>query len=360
MSWAENSAKRLACVVVGTAALTALTLLPAQLADAAVYEGGNAYLAYHEAGTGETWVVLLPHFHGELFAQHEYQGPKESPYTSPSVSMWEGTTEAEDRFDAAVSSTAGTVFETNGPYKGLNVWTNTGDAFAAHTSPSDREGLVAFNASETNHLWIDEGGSALDTKLPMAPSTSPSVSSEVGIAWAIAYVSSTGHLALYRQFGQKEETSVVVASGTSPAIAQQSDCECVAFQASNGHLEIYNASTHSVSDTGLSMASGSSPSAVPWEPIPMVAFNGANGHLWMYQSSSVHWDTGYAMQAGSSPSITYRWGRASMGEGSHWDVAFQAASNHYLWTYSETGGGEEWPYLMGEHSSPSISGYAAQ
>lgn len=60
------------------------------------------------------------------------------------------------------------------------------------------------------------------------------------------------------------------------------------------------------------------------------------------------------MQAGSSPAIGVR--NDAFVNAYHWDVVYQAASTHHLWNYSETAGPTDEGSVMGEHSSPSISG----
>jgi len=127
----------------------------------------------------------------------------------------------------------------------------------------------------------------------------------------------------------------------------------VAFHAyGSNHLWIYNDVTHTAVDTGLGLAAGSSPSIISWNEY-LVAFEAAGtNHLGLYQSGGGGWtDTGVVMQAGSSPSITRRCFAAEC----HWDVAVQG-SNHHLVNVSEKGGARELPYVLGENSSPSISG----
>lgn len=346
---------RIKQVPVRAAAVLPLVLFVAGVtaagADAHIYEGPPAAVAYHEANTAYTGLLHTAEYDDQLWEFYPQTPPASGASTSPSVSLACYTCAEEGAYDAAVNATSGTVWTR--VWYGEDAWHNTGLGYATHTSPAISSFWFAFNASSSGHLWIRNavsGGGPGDTGLGMAAETSPSIANGATKYHAAFHASGTNHLWIYEEGGTAWDTGLGMATGTSPAITKAG---YVAFIASGtNHLWVYNIATRTAVDTGATAGTGSSPSVIDWGGY-LVAFQASSGHLGLYQSGSSGWiDTGHAMQPTSSPSIAKR----CFATECHWDVLYQAASTHHLWNYSETAGAYDAGPVLGEHSSPSISG----
>lgn len=136
----------------------------------------------------------------------------------------------------------------------------------------------------------------------------------------------------------------------SAALSAQTSWEA-AFQGSTGTLWVVNNSYYTsaaATNTGLAMMAGTSPSITGLTNGGYaVAFQGPTGNLWVYDSVSGGTEFGLGMMAGTSPAIT-------VGAGGTWEAAFQADTGS-LWE-AETGGAAKNLGLgMMAGTSPSIT-----
>jgi len=191
---------------------------------------------------------------------------------------------------------------------------------AANAATQDYE--IVFQAN-TGSLWYDGNSGAAPANLGMAPGTSPTITAVNDDAvttaencyfvtvstggdevWNVNWVASNYVLS---QAGADNET---MAPGTS---ASNDDFDydyliLTMFQGFNGDLwTSYGASTV---DTGLAMKAGTSPSVTALEDgTPEVAYQGSNGDLWVATQNADNgdWtgvDQGLGMMADTSPAIT--------------------------------------------------------
>jgi len=114
--------------------------------------------------------------------------------------------------------------------------------------------------------------------------------------------------------------------------------------AAGGDLWTFGSAT--MGDTGLAMMAGTSPSITALSSGGYeIAYQGTNGDLWLY-GTTYSGDTGEAMMAGTSPSITAI-------PGDYYQVAYQGRDGE-LWEYGQGGTGDV-GYAMAHGTSPSIT-----
>jgi hypothetical protein len=352
-----TSPKRFASTAAAGALIALVCCITANAAGAAIYEGPPAGLIYHEGGTSHTQNVHTAEYNNQSWGFFPNKPPISGANTSPSISMvcsGASCIEGEGAYTAAVNASSGTVWFHS--WVPSSNWSDSGLGYAPNTSPSVSGLWTAFQAAGSDHLYLANfgSGSRIDTDLQMSPETSPSVTNGHETPYVAFSAAGSDHLLLYIGNGTRIDTGQGIAPGTSPSLVETNGNFYAAFAAlGSNDLVIWDISTGTGVNTGLQMASGSSPSIIKWGGY-LVAFSAAgSGHLGLYQSGTSGWlDTGQGMQAGSSASLTQR------GEGSqaHWDAAFQAAGSHHLLTYSSSAGATDAGEILGEHSSPSISG----
>lgn len=242
---------------------------------------------------------------------------------------------------------------------------------APHTSPAyivvPRSGSlggyyqVAYQGTNGD-LWLYGHFSSGDTGLAMAPNTSPSLTLLQSGGYEVAYQSASGYLKTMGSVGSFIGEDFPMEAGTSPSIvkitglayndfttnywvswnyddylqgvfipnteqfagttddptmapgtspgdsnAEYSGNPLIAFQGTNGHLELENPDG-TADDSGVAMAPGASPAITePTTEGNLEAFQGANGDLWLTSTNGVTWsatDEGLAMATGTTPSIT--------------------------------------------------------
>jgi hypothetical protein len=102
-----------------------------------------------------------------------------------------------------------------------------------------------------------------------------------------------------------------------------------------------------VTSTGPPVRSDTSPSLFNVGNNYEAAYQGTDGHLWVVSPTGAATDTGLAMAAGTSPSITAT-------DSTNFTVAFQAPTT-YLWTYSSKTGARNVGLSMAPGTSPSAT-----
>jgi hypothetical protein len=220
------------------------------------------------------------------------------------------------------------------------------DRTFATTSPH-----IAAQAN-SGELWTlalpgnPEGG----TGWMVATGTSPSVAQLSDGTYRVAFQSTGNELWIYSSDGpQRIVTHLGMLPGTSPSIAPTSGGSyAVAFQGANKELWTYTPAAGGKS-AALGMAAGTSPSIAPLAGgAYQVAFQNASNALMLYSSSSGWKSTGLGMLPGTSPAVTALSGGSYM-------VAAQA-NTKMLWVYSPTTGGKNTNLGMLPGTNPAIAG----
>jgi hypothetical protein len=209
---------------------------------------------------------------------------------------------------------------------------------AANAATPDYE--IVFQAN-TGSLWYDGNSGAAPANLGMAPGTSP----------AIAVTGETSYMAVFQAntntlwsagTGTPDNWGLAMAPGTSPAITNlMSGGFQVAYQASTGIL--WTTGTDGTYDANV----------FDYDYLTLTMFQGFNGDLWTsYGESTV--DTGLAMKAGTSPSVT------ALEDGTP-EVAYQG-SNGDLWVATRNADNGDWTGVdqglgMMAGTSPAIIAY---
>jgi hypothetical protein len=356
MTSLTTSTRRLVGLLATTVALAAL--IGSASAQAGVYEGTPAVVGYHESGSNNySQVAFIPRYNNEKWKWSTNTPPRSAAGAGPVPWVQCSTCGEEPTYNATLNAQGSGLY---GRFwaDGGSWHTIFGGSVASGSNPSISGTSVAWSTSGSRDLILN--GS--DTGLGIAPETSPSmVNCNVGGACHIAFnAAGTDHLWIYLWNGTAWDTGLGVAPGTTPSIIASGGTIYVAFHAAGtNHLWIYNASNRTGFDTGLGVSSTSSPSMIVWpDGGYLVAWEAQGSNvLALYQSGTppANWiSTGRVMQQGSSPSITARGGQAV--SGGHWDIAYQAATTHHLWTYSETAGAADSGQVMAENTSPSLSG----
>jgi hypothetical protein len=184
----------------------------------------------------------------------------------------------------------------------------------------------------------------LDTGLPMAAYTAPSVSAN-GV---VAFQGSNGDLWVYNynDSGTGYDTGHAMSTDdTSPSIS--ADGSTIAFRAANGHLAIYTIGSEGYKDTGLGIEEYSRPSiGLNVLTCCVVAFQAnSTQDLWYYDTyNSTGHNTKLEVQFASSPSISLDGGIIAYEGGDSPDT-------NDLWYYN--GSGHNTGDLMQSSTSPS-------
>ena len=150
-------------------------------------------------------------------------------------------------------------------------------------------------------------------------------------AWVTAFASNVGALSFYGWAASVTSTTgVLVAAGTSPAIAPSPAGGFeAAVQGQSGYLVTYATKTSRASGSGPAMQSGTSPVITDSKGGVEVAFQGQDGSLATLDTRGQTDDTGEQMAAGASPALA-----APSGGG--WEPAFvNASGNLALWGVAE-------------------------
>jgi hypothetical protein len=200
---------------------------------------------------------------------------------------------------------------------------------------------------------------ATDLGVAMADNTSPSlVETTASGAWEAYYQSPTGFLAAAGGFGDFVSTRWKLAPNTNPSVVGTSfgaDDFQLAWQGSNGNLWVDgplgpNGATE-VLDTGLAMMAGTSPSVTELGGVHAeIAFEGANSDLWIYGSNNPG-DTHKTVARGTNPAI--------IAFSTGFLIAYHGTDGNLI-TYTEPGqaqiptGAHEWFWPMVPGTSPSL------
>jgi hypothetical protein len=231
----------------------------------------------------------------------------------------------------------------------------TGDTklgVAPGTSPSiaalDGGGQqVAFQANGTHYLYVTGPAENRQTNYLMKSNASPSIAGLVGGGYLAAVEGIDNHLWIYGTvpIGQ---TVDVLAPNTNPSIAGTTDGGYeVAVQGTDNNLWLYG--TQFSGPMNVAMQPGTSPSITAltgggYE----VAIQGQDGHLGLYGTLPIG-KTTYVMKSSNSPSI------AGLIDGGY-EVAVQGQDNQ-LWLYG-TRSSSVTPYVMRSGTNASIVGLA--
>jgi hypothetical protein len=215
-----------------------------------------------------------------------------------------------------------------------------------------------FMVSETpaNTLSIAQDGAALLVGAPpMAAHTRPAIAwggpanSEAQNDYVVAYVSNTGMLSTAGFYGALSLNKPVM-PGTAPAVTALPGGNTgyeIAYQGPNGHLFTYLSSSGTAQDTGLAMSANSSPSiTVDSSGIPLIAYDSSSNNLATYGEIN---DTAIsAMKAHTTPSV------ATQQNGSY-VIASQGNDGNLFITQANTGSVDT-GLGMDPHASPTVSG----
>ena len=282
--------------------------------------------------------------------------------------LWESGNPTKDTGSAMMGTTSPSIAALNGggfeiAFQGSNqdLWftgktgaINTKLPMNKSTSPSiiglDYPGgyEATFQDNDANHwLWVAGTAGSYNTWYGMKGGTNPSIAALPGGGWAVAFQANTGNLWVVGSAGEFREIAPM-APNTSPSIASMPDGTWqVAFQGSNYDLWTYDGVNPPV-DMQLGMApNATSPSIAP---VPgggyEMAFRANTGYLWVTGTLGQS-PTPYGIAANTSPSI------AVFNDGTY-EVAFTANQTNHLWFYGsnvkqDTNG------AMKPGSSPSIS-----
>jgi hypothetical protein len=195
---------------------------------------------------------------------------------------------------------------------------------------------VAFEGSNDDvDLYISRTGKFIDSAHAMEPGTSPSMT---GGGWLrIAYAAANRDLSSW-VWGQLSssfyQTTQALAPSTSPSLATAPNAQQeIAYQGSNGDLDLYNCacSVGTATDTGNAMSNSPSIAALSTNSFE-VAFGGpAADELWLYSTSSGQaTDTGPNGDDGPPPTI------AAAGDGQFLVADTQGFGSDSLVVYSSS------------------------
>jgi hypothetical protein len=207
--------------------------------------------------------------------------------------------------------------------------TGTSPSLAATSSGSP---VVSFQGSN-GHLWVEQGTAAADQNVAMAVGTSPAVAVLPNGQIVTAYQASNNTLSV-EDNGAVFNIGLAMQAGTSPSIAVNGGSGvngyAVAYTDNTGTLEVLTVGSPptngtlfwSLTDEGQAIEAGTSPSITyqPTSATPEFAFHGANGDLWVGQTGKSS-DQGFPMAPGASPSIL-----PLAGSGGY-QVAFESSSS---------------------------------
>lgn len=219
---------------------------------------------------------------------------------------------------------------------------------------------VVFEGANGDLFTAGPTTAATDLGVAMADNTSPSlVETTSSGAWEAYYQSNTGFLAEAGPFGDLVSWRWKLAPNTSPSVVGTSfgvDDFQLAWQGSDGNLwvdgPLGSNGAIEVIDTGLAMMAGTSPSVTEiGGAYAEVAFEAANGDLWLYGSKDPG-DTGQQMALGTSPAImNYSTGFLVAYHGTDGNLAsYQEPSENVI-----PPGAKDWFWPMVPGTSPSVA-----
>jgi hypothetical protein len=213
-------------------------------------------------------------------------------------------------FQWAMRANTGTL-DCNENVTGLGIAAGTNPSIAwvySNESTGAGEFITAFNAAGSDHLWIYHCGThaATELGLTLAAGTNPSITGNGNNYYAVAFhAAGSNNLWIYTNTGTPDATGYGLATGTSPGIAPVPGGVEVAFNAAGSNdLWVFYSPTGVGTNTGQGMAASTSPSIAErssgyWE----AAFTANTNILYGYSSVTGSHDYGYAVAAGTSPSI---------------------------------------------------------
>lgn len=211
---------------------------------------------------------------------------------------------------------------------------------AAPAAAADFGFSVAFQGSNGDLWTVDQGGTPHDTGLGMAPHTNPAAM-ETCVAGIcpiyVAFQANTGILwTLNMRTGAPTNTGLPMLAGTNPSLSYTSTGAVeVAYRGPNGDLWTYVAGVGG-HDTTLPILGRTSPSIsmTPNSGEPVIAYQSPiGGWMCMLYSDGSNPCVSVAMDAASSPSITYAANTSFTGDGV--EVAFESIDD-VLYTYNAT------------------------
>ncbi|WP_433375958.1 hypothetical protein ACQPZX_06930 [Actinoplanes sp. CA-142083] len=198
-----------------------------------------------------------------------------------------------------------------GHFTGITMLPGTSPAIAATNSGAGFE--IVFTRASDGLLWQYNtltGPHRVGNGLGVATGTSPAVASANAGAVEIAFQApNTGELWYVDEHGTPFNTQLLVAPGTSPAIAPKTDgsnYEIVFKNKADGLLwRLDPGFDLRYAANGLGVAPNTSPSiARMTDGTFAIAFNAAGfGDLWVVDANNVGHDTGVSMQPGTTPAI---------------------------------------------------------
>jgi hypothetical protein len=269
-----------------------------------------------------------------------------APGTSPSVtptgnpvspsgeaSAWVDSSGIAEVFFAGVITDLGAAAPDTSP--SIVALTNGGVAVAFVQS----SGEVAVYDSFTR-AFLDEGIAA--------PGTSPSLASLPGGVWEVAFHGAAGHLITGNDEGALQ-WDLGLWPGTSPGMTGLANGQWeVAFEAA-GTADLWTWGSDKHGDWKLGIAPGTNPAIVGLSNGRYeVAFQAAGtGHLWTVGSDN-HDDWKLGIAPGTSPAITI------FPNGGHYEVAFQAAGTGHVWSVGYDVHGD-WGLPMRAGTNPAIT-----
>ena len=319
-------------IVAALGTLLALTGAGPAYALSGTYSGyvafnanGSDYLYMYDASSGSSADIKLGM----------------APGTSPAMN-YDATA---NRYTVTFQNTQGYLcvyqYTTGNKCTGYGMDTSSSPALTGIPNSAGME--IAFQGANNHYLWLynSHSGGLTDTKLGMAPGTSPAIinyfsnpSNLTYDGWMVAFQNTQGHLCVYVTSIGNRCTGLGMSPGTSPSLTDAFDGGVVAFNANaTNDLYLYNyAGSGTSMNTRDVMYPYTSPSAADvYSDGIKVAYQGANGNLTIYNSyDRIAADEGAGMAFGTSPSIMDD--SATGIPGNQWEIAFQANSG-ILWMF---------------------------
>ncbi|MGW0969963.1 hypothetical protein [Streptomyces sp. NPDC002516] len=222
-------------------------------------------------------------------------------------------------------------------YDPFNGVLKRGATIAAGTSPSSALATTfggfnqTFYRSPAGELWRIDG-----TSPPIRLGDSMAANTGPAVAWnassgqnKAAIVSSDGFLkqSTNGSHFSSEGVNVPVAGGTSPSVAVSASDSAIAVNGGNGDLTVTRSSDRTVNDTGLAIKAGTSPSITAMTTGGfLTAYVSPDGTLNVLGPTGTNFPLGEKVAANSSPAIT-------ADDHGGWEIAYSAASNGALSTY---------------------------
>jgi hypothetical protein len=207
---------------------------------------------------------------------------------------------------------------------------------------------MAFTANTDSLIGFGSVGST-NTRLGVAPGTTPAVAVLPSGGYEVAFQANGGSLYLYSSVTNSgDDLMLGMMAGTSPAIAASPEGGFeVAFEANTGALWEYSSLTNAGSNQSQGMFTSSSPTITALSQGGYEAAFQANTTALIAWGTAGNTNTELGMEPGTSPAI------GSSGGG--YSVAFEANTTS-LWSYSPSSGGINWQQGMWKGTSPGMAG----